>query len=276
MVLAVIFAQRWKVIDARAPAGPMSATSVVTTNSRCAKARVVGPCKRQALALAVRSEGTRPGRRSVGGNTRFPCRFTRHSLLKIPSRGLAGSRIARQEGLLDVGATRTSAWTLSKWPSLDTESDTSSQPHLNVRVCGICITPDTAPNVTRECRVQAGRPGRFERDAADALPALRRCECRYSSPMESASSLNATPRRQASLRDVFRVPEGGVGHPGPNRGRGRSLSKSPESWPRTTKGPPTAGSRRPIAMVSSQRSALMRTPSSVFPLAALECGHAAN
>ena len=37
MVLAVIFAQRWKVIDARVPAGPMSATSVVTTNSLCAK-----------------------------------------------------------------------------------------------------------------------------------------------------------------------------------------------------------------------------------------------
>ena len=150
MVLAVIFAQRWKVIDARAPAGPMSATSVVTTNSRCAKARVVGPCKRQVLALAVRSEGTRPGRRSVGGNTRFPCRFTRHSLLKIPSRGLAGARMPRQRGLLDrMGLLLPHAHV--GWRSLDemaepgyAQSDTSSQPHLNVRVCSICITPGTA------------------------------------------------------------------------------------------------------------------------------------
>jgi len=114
MVLAVIFAQRWKVIDARAPAG--SATSVVTTNSLCAKVRVVGPCKRQVLALAVRSEGTRPGRRSVGGNTRFPCRFTRHSLLKIPSRGLAGARMGAKEGCSIVWVcccrTRTSAGAL--------------------------------------------------------------------------------------------------------------------------------------------------------------------
>ena len=135
MVLAVIFAQRWKVIDAERLAGTMSCHVA---------ARVVGPCKRQVLALAVRSEGTRPGRRSVGGNTRFPCRFTRHSLLKIPSRGLAGARMARQRGLLDrMGLLLPHAHVGWREPGY-AQSDTSSQPHPNVRVCCICITSGSA------------------------------------------------------------------------------------------------------------------------------------
>jgi hypothetical protein len=53
MVLAVIFAQRWKVIDARAPAGPMSPTSVVQLKSLAP--RVVAHCKRQfSLGLHAR------------------------------------------------------------------------------------------------------------------------------------------------------------------------------------------------------------------------------
>src|SRR5262245_8551985 len=106
MILAVIFGQRWTVIDARAPVGPMSATSVVTTNSLCAKG--VGPCKRQVLALAVRSEGTRPGRRSVGGDMRFSCRFTAQNTVPRPGGSPDGvpRRAARSYGFAAAARAR--------------------------------------------------------------------------------------------------------------------------------------------------------------------------
>src|SRR5262245_38321533 len=60
---------------------------------------------------------------------------------------------------------------------------------------------------------------------ADALQALRRCGYRY-------RRLWNRPRRRTQRpggkpRDVFRVPVGGVGHPGPNRGAEGEASASP-------------------------------------------------
>ena len=80
-------------------------------------------------------------------------------------------------------------------------------------------------------RTQApGGVGRLERDAADALQALRRCGYRYSSPMESASSLNATPGGKPLFAMYFEfLWVGGVGHPGPNHGAEGEASASPLS-----------------------------------------------
>jgi hypothetical protein len=66
-----------------------------------------------------------------------------------------------------------------------------------------------------------------------------------------------------------------VGYPGPNqepRAKPRQVPMPAVGGPFVVRGQLSGDlRRRPIAMVSSQRSALMRTPSSVFPLAALEC-----
>jgi hypothetical protein len=149
MVLAVIFAQRWKVIDARAPAGAMSGH--------------------------VRRYNKFPLRQGLSALARG--RFSPWLCApKVPDLAAdqwaeirdfpAVSRVIRCSKYCPA-AWREPGWRAKEgcsivwvccwphahvgWRSLDEmaepgyeQSDTSSQPHLNVRVCSICITPGSA------------------------------------------------------------------------------------------------------------------------------------